>query len=52
MELAYHYLSKNLTIIGVTGSNGKTTTVTMIYNLLKLHGLSVILGGNIGYPFM
>ena len=36
MELAYHYLSKNLTIIGVTGSNGKTTTVTMIYNLLKL----------------
>ena len=50
MELAYHYLSKNLTIIGVTGSNGKTTTVTMIYNLLKLHGLSVILGGNIGTP--
>ena len=50
MELAYHYLPENLTIIGVTGSNGKTTTVTMIYNLLKLHGLSVILGGNIGTP--
>ena len=48
MELAYHYLPEYLTIIGVTGSNGKTTTVTMIYNLLKLHGYKVILGGNIG----
>lgn len=50
MELAYHYLPKDVTIIGVTGSNGKTTTVTMIYNLLKLHGYDVILGGNIGTP--
>ena len=50
MELAYHYLPKNLTIIGVTGSNGKTTTVTMIYNLLKMHGYNVIIGGNIGIP--
>ena len=50
MELAYHYLPEYLTIIGVTGSNGKTTTVTMIYNLLKLHGYKVILGGNIGTP--
>ena len=50
MELAYHYLPEYLTIIGVTGSNGKTTTVTMIYNLLKLHGYKVILGGNIGIP--
>lgn len=50
MEVAYHYLPKNVTIIGVTGSNGKTTTTTILYNLLKLHGLDVTLGGNIGYP--
>ena len=28
MEVAFHYLPKNITIIGVTGSNGKTTTTT------------------------
>ena len=50
MEVAYHFLPKNVTIIGVTGSNGKTTTVTMIYDLLKMMGKSVVLGGNIGYP--
>ena len=50
MELAYHYLPQDLKIIGVTGSNGKTTTVTLINELLKLHGYKVILGGNIGYP--
>ena len=50
MEVAYHFLPKNITIIGVTGSNGKTTTVTIIYNMLKCLGKSVALGGNIGTP--
>jgi len=50
MEVAYHYLPKNTKIIGITGSNGKTTTTTILYNLLKLHGIDVILGGNIGFP--
>ena len=50
MEVAYHYLPKDVKIIGITGSNGKTTTTTMIYDLIKLHHLPVILGGNIGYP--
>lgn len=50
MEVAYHFLPKNITIIGVTGSNGKTTTTTMIYELLKLMKKPVVLGGNIGYP--
>lgn len=50
MEVAYHFLPKDIKIIGVTGSNGKTTTTTMIYNLLKMSGISVVLGGNIGYP--
>ena len=50
IEVAYHFLPKNVTIIGVTGSNGKTTTTTLIYELLKLRGKKVVLGGNIGYP--
>lgn len=50
MEVAYNYLPTNTKIIGITGSNGKTTTTTILYNLLKLHGIPVVLGGNIGYP--
>ena len=50
MEVAYHYLPEHTKIIGITGSNGKTTTTTIIYDLMKLHKLPVMLGGNIGYP--
>ena len=50
VELAYGYINKNVNIIGVTGSNGKTTTVTLIYNIMKEAGLPVYLGGNIGTP--
>ena len=50
MEVAYHFLPKNVKIIGVTGSNGKTTTCTILYKILKNAGLSVVLGGNIGTP--
>ena len=50
IEVAYHYLPKTVKIIGITGSNGKTTTTTMIYEILKKMGEKVILGGNIGYP--
>lgn len=37
-------------VIGVTGSKGKTTTTTIIYNILKKLGYSTYLGGNIGKP--
>ena len=50
MEVAYHFLPNDIKIIGVTGSNGKTTTTTMLYNMLMLSGYSVVLGGNIGTP--
>ena len=50
IEVAYHFLPSDVTIIGVTGSNGKTTTTTIIYELLKRHVKNVVLGGNIGYP--
>lgn len=50
MEVAYHFLPKDIKIIGVTGSNGKTTTTTMLYNMLKVSENNVVLGGNIGTP--
>lgn len=37
-------------IIGVTGSDGKTTTTTLTYEILKNAGYKVYLGGNIGIP--
>ena len=38
------------TIIGVTGSDGKTTTTSLIYSILKNAGYNTYLGGNIGIP--
>ncbi len=37
-------------IIGVTGSDGKTTTTSLIYSILKKAGYNTYLGGNIGIP--
>lgn len=39
-------------IIGVTGSDGKTTTTTLISEFLKQAGKTVFLGGNIGAPLL
>ena len=39
-------------IIGITGSDGKTTTTTLIYEMLKASGSRVFLGGNIGKPLL
>lgn len=50
IEVAYHFLPQNVTIIGVTGSNGKTTTTTIIYEILKRMNKRIVLGGNIGTP--
>ena len=51
-ELAYRLLpkDKNIKLIGITGTNGKTTTTTLIYNFIKEDGKRVHLAGNIGYP--
>lgn len=38
--------------IGVSGSDGKTTTSTLIYRMLSAGGKSAFLGGNIGFPFI
>lgn len=39
-------------VIGVTGSDGKTTTTTLIYEMLKREGYRTHVGGNIGNPLL
>lgn len=50
IELAYRY-KRNSKIIAITGSNGKSTTTSMIYYICKEAGLNCALVGNIGYSF-
>ena len=49
IEFAAPYTQAN--IIGVTGSNGKTTTALLVHHILKNAGLSVGIAGNIGDSF-
>lgn len=49
-EVELAYLISDAPIIGITGSNGKTTTTTMIADVLNAGGKSAKLCGNIGYP--
>lgn len=50
VELASWFLKGKL--VGVTGSNGKTTTTTLIGELLSEGGISTAVGGNIGTPLI
>ena len=50
MEFAARYMGKAKTIC-ITGSNGKTTTTSLIYKILADAGFDVALGGNIGESF-
>ena len=49
-EMAYRLLPLDVTLIGITGTNGKTTTTTLTYEMIKKSGKRVHLAGNIGYP--
>jgi UDP-N-acetylmuramoylalanine--D-glutamate ligase len=51
IEWAWRFCPPTATIIGITGSNGKTTTTRLIGHLLKFNGYSVSVGGNIGDSF-
>jgi len=50
VELAYRFLKGR--IVGITGSNGKTTTTALTGELLRNGGLPVQVGGNIGTPLL
>ncbi|MBQ2429414.1 MAG: UDP-N-acetylmuramoyl-L-alanine--D-glutamate ligase [Alistipes sp.] len=50
MEFAAKYMGKARTIC-ITGSNGKTTTTSLIYKIMCDAGVNVALGGNIGESF-
>ena len=47
-ELAYWYLDSSL--VGITGTNGKTTTTALCGHLLREAGVDAVTGGNIGRP--
>ncbi|MEO0897656.1 MAG: UDP-N-acetylmuramoyl-L-alanine--D-glutamate ligase [Bacteroidota bacterium] len=49
IEFAYRYAEAP--IIAITGSNGKTTTTSLIHHLLKGAGINAYVGGNIGESF-
>ncbi|MCX7987962.1 MAG: UDP-N-acetylmuramoyl-L-alanine--D-glutamate ligase [Thermodesulfovibrio sp.] len=53
IELSWEILNilkPDIKIIGITGSNGKSTTSTLTYEFLKKDGKKVVLAGNIGFP--
>ena len=50
VELAFRFMKGR--IVGITGSNGKTTTTTLIGELLKNSGIETQVGGNIGTPLL
>jgi UDP-N-acetylmuramoylalanine--D-glutamate ligase len=49
IEFAFQFCAKP--VIAVTGSNGKTTVVTLIHEVLKMAGYRLCLCGNVGTPF-
>ena len=51
VEMAYRLLPEGVSLIGITGTNGKTTTTTLTYEIMyRAFGEKVHLAGNIGYP--
>ena len=50
VEMAYRLLPKDVKLVAITGTNGKTTTTTLIYEMLKKANMPCHLTGNIGFP--
>ena len=49
-ELDFGYLLSRGKVVAITGTNGKTTTCMLVYNILKSAGYDAFLCGNIGLP--
>lgn len=47
----FSIFNKGKQLVGITGTNGKSTTTAMVYHVLKRNGYNVSMGGNIGIPF-
>lgn len=50
IELAWRFLRGKL--VAITGSNGKTTTTSLVAHILKTSGIDTLVGGNIGLPLL
>src|SRR5271155_42757 len=50
IELAWRFLRGKL--VAITGSNGKTTTTSLVGHILKTSGIPTQIGGNIGIPLL
>jgi len=50
IELAWRYLRGKL--VAITGSNGKTTTTSLVAHILESAGIPILVGGNIGTPLI
>ena len=51
IEFAYRFAPREAEIIGITGSNGKTTTTLLTHHLLAFAGVNALAGGNLGDSF-
>lgn len=52
VELFAMYRNQNTKVIGITGSNGKTTVTSLVGEMCKAAGLTTIVAGNIGLPVL
>jgi len=50
IELAWRYLRGK--VVAITGSNGKTTTTSLVAHILRTAGIETLVGGNIGVPLL
>lgn len=51
IEFGFRFVDPQAFIIGITGSNGKTTTTKLTHHLLTTGGKNAVIGGNYGYSF-
>ena len=51
IEFAYRFTPRGSTIVGITGSNGKTTTTMLTHHLLDFADVNSLAGGNLGDSF-
>jgi UDP-N-acetylmuramoylalanine--D-glutamate ligase len=51
VELAAYFISPAATVVGITGTNGKSTVTTLVGEMCRASGRPTFVGGNLGTPF-